>query len=434
MFSAYSEAIAWLQSQLPTFHLQGKTAFNPSLEIITHLAEFLGNPHLKYPTVHIAGTNGKGSVASMLASVLQESGYKTALYTSPHLLSFTERIKINEKTIPESEILYWVNVLYPVVQKMSKKPSFFEITTAIAFAYFAEQKVDIAVIETGLGGRLDATNIVKPVVSAITRINYDHTDILGDTLAKIAAEKAGIIKPNTPIFVGKKHEETDSVFTNIAKYHQSPLFFVEDSWKSIYQNADFLHSIHDVYFGQECIYPQVKVGLLGKYQSDNVAVVCAICDFLADNQWNIKDIHLYRGFQNVQKNVNLMGRMQVISQNPLMIADIAHNTEGIQAVLESLSHFERIHAVLGILQDKDAKSMIRLFPKNTLFYMITADTPRAVSNTTLAQIAKDAGYTAQAYSSMEEAILQAQTGCKDDEVVYAGGSNYVVSMVLKKYL
>ncbi len=433
MFSAYSEAITWLQSQLPVFHLQGKTAFNPSLDTISYLSSVLYNPHLKYPTIHIAGTNGKGSTASMLASVLQEVGYKTALYTSPHLLSFTERIKINGKAIPEHEILDLVNLLYPVVQKMPKKPSFFEITTAIAFQYFAEQKVDIAVIETGLGGRLDATNIIQPIFSIITRISYDHTDILGNTLAKIASEKAGIIKPNTPVFIGKRNSETDNVFTDIAKQQNSAIFFVEDTWKSIYQNTDFLHGIHEVYFNQECIYPQVKVGLLGKYQSDNVATVCAICDFLANNQWNIKDIHLYRGLEKVQKNINLMGRMQVIRQEPLFIADIAHNTEGIQAVLESLSHFKRIHAIMGILQDKDIENMIQQFPKNTVFYMITADTPRAISNITLTEIAQKLGYTAQAYS-LEEAILKAYTNCTSNEMIYVGGSNYTVSMVLKKYL
>lgn len=434
MFHTYSDAITWLQSQLPVFHIQGKTAFNPDLDVISYLASVLDNPQMRYPTIHIAGTNGKGSVASMLASVLQEAGYKTALYTSPHLISFTERIKINGIPVPESEILHWINVLYPVVEKMPKKPSFFEITTAMAFAYFAQQKVDIAIIETGLGGRLDATNIIQPVVSAITRISYDHTDILGDTLAQIATEKAGIIKPNTPVFIGKRNSETDNVFIDKAKQQKSSIFFVEDTWKSIYQNTDFFHSIQDVYFNSECIYPQLEVGLLGKYQTDNVAMVCAVCDFLTNNQWNIKDIHLYRGLKNVQKNINLMGRMQVISQKPLIIADIAHNVEGIQAVLESLSHFKRIHAIMGILQDKDTESMIRQFPENTFFYMITADTPRAISNVKLTETGKNAGYTAQAYSSIEEAVLQARTNCKENEVIYVGGSNYVVSIAVKKHL
>lgn len=433
MFSTYSEAITWLLSQLPVFHLQGKTAFNPSLDIISYLSSVSYNPHLKYPTIHIAGTNGKGSTASMLASVLQEAGYKTALYTSPHLLSFTERIKINGKAIPEHEILDLVNVLHPVVQKMTQKPSFFEITTAIAFQYFAKQKVDMAIIETGLGGRLDATNIIQPILSIITRISYDHTDILGNTLAKIASEKAGIIKPNTPVFIGKRNPETDNVFADIVKQQNSPIFFVEDTWKSVYQNTDFLYSIHEVYFNQECIYPQVKVGLLGKYQSDNVATVCAVCDFLANNQWDIKDIHLYRGLEKVQKNVNLMGRMQIIHKEPLFVVDIAHNTEGIQAVIESLSRFKKIHAIIGILQDKNVESMIQQFPKNTVFYMITADTPRAISNVTLTKIAQKLGYTAQTYSSVEEAILKAHNNCINNEIIYAGGSNYTVSMVLKNY-
>lgn len=431
MFSTYSEAILWLQSQLPVFHLQGKVAFNPSLDIISYLTDIFDNPHLKYPAVHIAGTNGKGSTASMLASVLQEAGYRTALYTSPHLLSFTERIKVNGKTIPESQILDLVNVLYPVVQKMPQKPSFFEITTAIAFQYFAQEKVDIAVIETGLGGRLDATNIIQPILSIITRISYDHTDILGNTLAQIAMEKAGIIKPNTPVFIGKRNPETDIVFSDVAKKHKSTVFFVEDTWNSIYQNTDSLQGIHDVYFREDCIYPHLETGLSGKYQTQNVALVCAVLDFLADNKWNIKDVHIYRGLKNIQTNINLMGRMQVISPNPLLIADIAHNAEGIQAVVENLSRFERIHAVIGILRDKDAQNMIRAFPKNTLFYMITANTPRAIPNTELTLMAQNAGYDAKDYSSIEEAISHARKNCKDNEVVYTGGSNYVVSMIIQ---
>lgn len=432
MFETYSQAIEWLQSQLPVFHLQGKSAFNPSLKVIAYLCDVLDKPQLKYKTIHIAGTNGKGSTASMLASVLQEAGYKTALYTSPHLISFTERIKINGIPISQSAFLDIINFLYPVVQEMSPKPSFFELTTAIAFEYFAQQKVDIAVIETGLGGRLDATNVVQPELCLITRISYDHMDILGDTLTKIATEKAGIIKPNIPVLIGKRHAETDMVFIDIAKKHNSPVLFVQDKWKGEYKGNSILQSIHDVYFDQECIYPQLEVGLLGKYQTENVVSVCAACDFLANNQWNIKDIHVYRGLKNVQKNVNLMGRMQIIEQKPLIIADIAHNTEGIQAVVESLSHFKEIHAIMGILKDKDAVQMIQQFPENTIFYMITVDTPRACTNMDLTLIAQKVGYTANSYNNIDEALLQAKANCQDNEVIYVGGSNYTVSMLLKE--
>jgi len=430
MFATCSDAIHWLQSQLPTFHVQGRIAFNPSLDTISFLSTVLGNPHTKFRNVHIAGTNGKGSTASMLASILQEAEYKTALYTSPHLLSFTERIKINGKPISEKELLHWVNLLYPVVCEMVKKPSFFEITTAIAFAHFADQNVDIAIIETGLGGRLDATNILQPLLSVITRISYDHTDILGDTLTKIATEKAGIIKPNTPVLIGKRNTETDEVFSNTAIEKNSPIFFIEDNWKSEYKGNSVLQGIHDVYYKGECVYPQLETGLSGKYQAENVALVCAVVDFLANNQWDIKDIHLYRGLKNVQKNVNLMGRMQVLSQNPLIIADIAHNAEGVQAVIQNLTGFTTIHAVLGILRDKDAETMIQAFPINTIFYMITADTPRAIPAQELTQIAVNLGYVAFEYSYLETALKHAKKNCKRNDVIYTGGSNYVVSRIL----
>lgn len=432
MFSTYSEAISWLQNQLPVFHLQGKTAFNPSLDTITYLCNALDNPQLKYPTIHIAGTNGKGSTANMLASTLQEAGYKTALYTSPHVLSFTERIKINGKPIAESELLSWVNFLYPIVEKMPKKPSFFELTTAIAFTYFAQQKVDITVIETGLGGRLDATNVVQPVLSIITRISYDHTDILGDTLEQIATEKAGIIKPRTPVFIGKRNFNTDPVFLTIAQSQKSPIFFIEDHWNTLYKgyNAAF-EGIYDVFFSHQLIYPDLEVGLLGKYQTENIALVCAVINFLSDNQWDIKDMHLYRGMKNIQKNMHFIGRMQVISTSPLHIADIAHNPEGISAVVENLSHFDTIHAIIGILRDKDIKMMLNAFPKNTFFYTVTPNTPRGISAGELSQIAQGLGYVAQDYNNIPLALSKAKENCKNNDVIYTGGSNYVVSMLLQ---
>jgi dihydrofolate synthase/folylpolyglutamate synthase len=272
------------------------------------------------------------------------------------------------------------------------------------------------------------------MVSVITRISYDHTDILGNTLAEIAGEKAGIIKPDIPVFIGKRQTETDSVFFNTAKHKNSPVFFVEDNWKSNYKGNTIFEGIHDVYFNNEFIYPQLEVGLLGKYQAENVATVCAVADFLSNNQWDIKDIHLYRGLKNIQKNVNLMGRMQVISQNPLIIADIAHNSEGIQAVIENLSGFNAIHAVLGILQDKDAEMMIQLFPQNTVFYMITADTLRAIPAQELTRIALTFGYKAGVYSTLETALKEAEKNYINNDVIYTGGSNYVVSRILPLFI
>lgn len=433
-FQTYQDCINWLQSQLPVFDIQGKKAYNPSLDTISYLCEKLNHPHTKFKSIHIAGTNGKGSTASMLASILQEAGYKTGLYTSPHLISFTERIKIDGITISEDFILQTVNFLYPAIVSCPKKPTFFEITTAIAFAYFAHQKVDIAVIETGLGGRLDATNILQPELSIITRIHYDHMDILGNTLAQIAYEKAGIIKPKIPVLIGKRNPETDTVFIQVAQSQSSPIFFVPDSWVAVYQRANFTHAVHNVFYRGQCIYPDLEVGLLGKYQTENVATVCAAVDFLANHQWDIKDIHLYRGFRNISKNVNLMGRMQVIAQKPLIIADIAHNVEGIQAVIESLLPYGRIHAVIGILQDKDVKNMLAQFPANTEFYMITASSSRALDSQKLVFLAKELGYSAKAYSDIQSAVHEAKKQVQDNEVIYIGGSNYVVSQAIGQSL
>ncbi len=353
----YKETVQWMFSQLPMYQRQGKTAFKKDLTNIIAFAEELGNPERKFKSIHVGGTNGKGSTSHMIASILQEAGYKVGLYTSPHLKSFTERIRINGNEISEDYVVSFISKHKTILEKQGL--SFFEMTVGLAFDYFASEQVDIAVIEVGLGGRLDSTNIISPEVSVITNIGWDHIDMLGDTLPKIAFEKAGIIKPNIPVVIGERQNEVESVFLEKAKDCNSEISFASDS-ETEYQTD-----------------------LLGDYQKKNAKTAAEAISKLKG--FEVSEEHIIRGLKNVVVNTNLKGRWQVLNTEPKVICDTAHNKEGLEIVMNQLLHesFEKLHIVLGVVSDKNLDSILPLFPTQATYYFCKPDVARGLSSTLL---------------------------------------------------
>lgn len=401
----YKQTLDWMFSQLPMYQSKGKSAFNAKMDGINLLASHLNNPHKHFKSIHVAGTNGKGSSSHMLASILQEAGYKVGLYTSPHLKDFRERIRVNGKKIRKKRVVEFIesNKVFFEYNKLS----FFEMTVGMAFSYFAAKKVDIAIIEVGLGGRLDSTNIIIPEVSLITNIGFDHTDMLGDTLAKIANEKAGIIKKNVPVVISEFNEETAPVFKRKAGDEDSQIIFAED-----------------------CEYPEYKIGLLGSYQRKNVKGVLATLNFLRG--FTIEESHVVLGLKNVIENTRLMGRWQQIGNNPTIICDTAHNKEGLSIVLNQLKvqDYKQLHIVIGFVKDKDVRSILPLFPKNATYYFAKPKISRGLDENILLGIFNEFGFQGEAYKSVNKAFKVAKKQAKKSDFIYVGGSNFVVAEVL----
>lgn len=392
-------------AKLPMYQRQGKTAFKKDLTNILALSKELGHPEKKFLTIHVAGTNGKGSTSHMIASVLQEAGYRVGLYTSPHLKDFRERIKVNGICIPEKEVISFINTHQKFLEK--QKLSFFELTVGLAFDYFAKQKVDIAIIEVGLGGRLDSTNIITPLVSVIINIGFDHTQFLGETLAEIAFEKAGIIKPGIPVVIGERQEEISTVFKEIATKNKVDLLFAEDEIKDYFQTD-----------------------LKGDYQEKNVrtaVMALRIADRESDLQ--ISDKEIKTGLQNVVKNTGLKGRYQVIQSNPKVICDTAHNKEGLQLVLKQIQEEEytQLHIVLGVVDDKSLEDILPLFPKSAKYYFCKPNIPRGKNATELQQKALEFGLSGEKYESVTNAFHAALNIANTTDLIYAGGSTFVVA-------
>lgn len=421
----YSEAIEYLYAQLPVFHRIGAKALKPGLDNILKLCEYLGNPQEKFRTIHVGGTNGKGSSSHLLAAVLQSAGYKTGLYTSPHLKSFTERIRIDGFPMPDAEVADFVATHKAFIEDL--KPSFFEVTVGMAFDYFARQNVDLAVIEVGLGGRLDSTNIITPLVSLITNIGWDHSDILGDTLQKIASEKAGIIKPGIPVVISERDPETQAVFEDRAKACQSPIVFASD----VYAVTDFgvrekgrLLSVTD----QEGFIAGLTVGLLGTYQLKNTAGVLATLDVLK-NEFEFSQPAVQNGFAKVVELTGLKGRWHVLEQNPTVICDTAHNEPGILSVLESLQtvSYQQLHLVVGFVKDKDLSKVIRLFPKGARYYFCQPHIPRALDAEVLAEAFRAEGYAGDVFHDVNQALEAAKSRANPADCILVTGSTYVVA-------
>ena len=374
----FKETLDFLYAQLPVFHRVGASAYKKDLTRTLALLDYLGNPHQAFKTIHIAGTNGKGSSSHILASILQESGYKTGLYTSPHIKDFGERIKINGQFIRETFVVQFVEQIKNLLPEI--EPSFFELTVAMSFQYFAENKVDIAVIETGLGGRLDSTNVITPIVSLITNISYDHVDLLGDTLPKIAFEKAGIIKPKIPAVISERQAEVEQVFVQKAFETNSALTFASDHYKVKkigYQNGKMLCHVQ---LANNSNF-EITSGLIGNYQLKNLGGILQTVDVLNSNGTTILETAIKKGIENVLENTGLKGRWQAIGQNPLTICDIAHNETGIQTLLETVQSFQpaRLHVVFGVVKDKDLNKVLSILPKEASYYFSNAHSPRIAS-------------------------------------------------------
>lgn len=429
----YTETLEYLFDRLPMFHRIGQAAYKNSLENTLKLDEIFRHPHRQYKTIHVAGTNGKGSVSHMLAAVFQAAGYKTGLYTSPHLKDFRERIKINGQMISKEEVVEWVEN-YPVKYNLwDIEPSFFELTAAMAFDYFAKQKVDIAIIEVGLGGRLDSTNIITPEVSVITNISLDHVNLLGDTLEKIAAEKAGIIKKDIPVVIGSTQNETKLVFQDTAQTKQAPLFFADQEYVANYSMLGMDgRQMMNIEKNGKIEYPELKLDLLGIYQLKNVPVVLKTLDIMIERGWKISRANIYNGLRNTAKSTCLMGRWQIIGNNPLTICDTGHNEDGIKMVVNQLKNtaYKTLHFVFGVVADKDQDAILQLFPKDAVYYFTRADIPRALNEKELAQKASEFGLKGDSYPTVAEAYTAAKANAGKNDLIFIGGSTFVVAEIL----
>jgi len=399
----YKETLDWMFGQLPMYQQKGAAALNAKLDNIISFCNVLGNPEKKFKSIHVAGTNGKGSSSHMLASILQEAGYKVGLYTSPHLKDFRERIKINGKVVSKKFVTHFIEQHKPFFEY--HKLSFFEMTVGMAFSYFAEEKVDI--IEVGLGGRLDSTNIITPEVSLITNIGMDHTQFLGDTLEKIALEKAGIIKPTVPVVVSETQPETKMIFNLIAHQLKSNIVFAD-------------------------VEPAIgyKTDLLGEYQQRNINGVVATIHQL--KHFNVTDEAISEGFKKVVENTGLLGRWQVLQNNPLVVCDTAHNKEGLQLVLQQLKKqsYDQLHIVLGFVKDKDVRSVLSLFPKDAKYYFVRPSIPRGMDAIQLGELAQEQGLKGKVFKSVEKGLKNALKKAGEKDVIYVGGSTFVVAEVV----
>ena len=424
----YNDLLQYLYEQFPCFQHVGKSAYVPSLDNITNLLQVLGNPEKDIPCVHIAGTNGKGSVSHFIASILQESGYKVGLYTSPHIVDFRERIRVNGRSVS-------YQYLNAVVNKYSSefeaiKPSLFEVTPAIAFAYFKQQNVDVIVLETGLGGRLDATNIITPKLSVITNIGFDHMQILGDTLPKIAQEKAGIIKPLVPVVIGEYNPETAPVFKEFAKKNKSCIVFASEVYSIQSTQKDWYTSFSIVSKeGTDILHAQS--GLMGIYQKKNIVTVFAAMQELQRN-FTIPKRAIKQGFKNVIRNTNLIGRWQTVKTNPLVICDTGHNYDGISYTMPQLQSLGRkdIRIVWGMVNDKDIDAIITLLPAEATYYLCKPQIERAMPLEKMEQYFKGKRY--KIYKNISEAYKAAKFNASISSVIYVGGSSYVVAEFLSK--
>ncbi|PKP29583.1 MAG: dihydrofolate synthase [Bacteroidetes bacterium HGW-Bacteroidetes-17] len=426
----YPETLDYLFSQLPMYQRVGKAAYKANLDNTIALLGLLNNPHNHFKSIHIAGTNGKGSVAHMLASIFQTAGYKTGLYTSPHLNDFRERIKINGQMIPEEKVIDFVEKYKSSFETI--KPSFFEMTVGLAFQYFENEKVDMAIIETGMGGRLDSTNLITPELSIITNIGMDHMQFLGDTLEKIAGEKAEIIKVGIPIIIGRKQTETQVIFTEKALQQKTNIFFAEDIFDAKrLTNSTLEFSEYDVWRASELYIEHLQCPLLGAYQSENIVTVIQACDLLAE-KYGLSVTMVKEGIEDVLKNTGLKGRWQLLSKNPLTICDTGHNKDGLTAVVNQLKGIQcnQLHFVLGFVNDKNITDLLNLLPRNATYYFCRADIPRALDEKVLEEQAHKAGLRGQSYGSVREAYNSAVNNATSNDMVFIGGSTFVVAEVV----
>ena len=403
----YQDTVSWMFQQLPMYQNKGKSAFKKDLSNTLKLSAQLNHPEQNFKSIHVAGTNGKGSTSHMMASILQEAGYKVGLYTSPHLKDFRERIKINGDVVSKQFVTGFIKRNKAFLE--SNNLSFFEMTVGMAFDYFAKKHVDIAIIEVGLGGRLDSTNIITPELSIITNIGFDHTQFLGTTLPEIASEKAGIIKQNIPVVIGETQHETENVFKNKAEENNSEIYFADQM-------------IHDV----------LESALKGTYQLKNIKTVMQSVEVLRKSGFRITETHLKNGLLNVVKNTGLQGRWQILSAIPKIICDTAHNKEGLTYIFDQIEKesFNQLHIVFGVVNDKDLNSIISLLPKSATYYFCKPNVQRGLDQNTLKDYFHAKGYVGKSYLSVNEALKSAKINANSDDLIYVGGSTFVVAEVV----
>ncbi|MFY8004789.1 MAG: bifunctional folylpolyglutamate synthase/dihydrofolate synthase [Chitinophagaceae bacterium] len=430
----YSETLAFLYTQLPMFSRIGGAAYKASLDNIIKLCNKLGNPQNKFKSVHVAGTNGKGSTSHMLAAILQTAGYKTGLYTSPHLFDFRERIKVNGNVCEEAFVVNFVEKIQPVIKEI--QPSFFEITVAMAFQYFAEQEVAIAIIEVGMGGRLDSTNIIQPEISIITNISYDHMQFLGDTLPKIAQEKAGIIKEKTPVVISYKQPEVATVFTSIATEKQAPIHFAEAIFKVI--GSSFIGNqqaitVKDV---EKNIEQAWVLDLAGNYQQYNLPGVLTAIQLLNKKGFSISHEQLTEGLKQVKKLTGFYGRWELLQEKPTVIADVAHNEAGINQLINQLAktNYNRLHWIIGMVKDKDVNKVLQLLPKQATYYFTQAQIERALPANELKAVAAINGLEGTDFSHVNDALKMALSNAQTNDLILVSGSFFIVAEIDRSIL
>ncbi len=426
----YTETLEYLYSKLPMFTRVGASAFKKDLHNTIAMCENLGNPQDKFKSIHVGGTNGKGSTSHMLAAILQQAGYKTGLYTSPHLKDFRERIRINGQMVSENFVIDFVESQKAIIESIS--PSFFEVTVGMAFSYFAKEKVDIAIIEVGLGGRLDSTNIITPELSLITNISLDHTNILGNTLAEIAYEKAGIIKPGVPVVIGESQAETDKVFLQKAMDTESEIEFADQSLQLIehIKQADYLEIA--IAKGADLLYDKLELDLNGSYQRKNILTVIKAVTILKHQGYQISKEAVNLSLKNVKELTGLQGRWQKLEEKPLIICDTGHNIAGISEVMHNIqaTPHQKLHMVIGMVKDKDINGVLKLLPKEATYYFCQPQLERALEAGELAKEAKSHQLKGNVFNSVPAAIAAAKDNANDDDLIFIGGSTFVVAEAL----
>ncbi len=431
----WHELMDWLYAQLPMFQREGAPAFKKDLTNIRALMELLGQPHTRFRAIHVAGTNGKGSVSHMLAAIFQQMGYRTGLYTSPHLVDFRERIRVDGQMVPRA----WVrDFAWRHQQAFAKiRPSFFEITVAMAFAWFAERQVDMAIVETGLGGRLDSTNIIRPELAVITNIGFDHQQFLGETLPQIAAEKAGIIKAHTPVVIGERHPETEGVFCRKAEEMEAPIRFASDHWQVRFRKNEGAGQVVDVYRrtgeGLECWLPELYLDLGGRYQLKNVATVLEAIGTWSARKGGAPEPGMLRAALGaVRARTGLRGRWEILGRRPLIVGDVAHNAEGLAQVLPQVlaQPHRRLHVVMGVVNDKKLDEVLPLFPKEATYYFARPDIPRGLPAADLQAAAASFGLKGQVWPSVPAAFEAAKKAASTEDLIFVGGSTFVLAEIL----
>jgi dihydrofolate synthase/folylpolyglutamate synthase len=424
----YQQTLEYLYERLPMFTRIGAAALKKDLHNTIELCGWLNNPQEKFKSIHIAGTNGKGSTSHMLAAIFQQAGYKTGLYTSPHLIDFRERIKIDGQMVPENYVVDFVNQLKPQIEII--QPSFFELTVAMAFQYFEQEKVDIAIIEVGLGGRLDSTNIITPELSLITNISFDHMNILGNTLAEIAAEKAGIIKKGVPVVISESQTASLPVFKATATAMGAPIYFADQEW--LVEDSQLNVSNLEMKLIHTKHAPEVKhliLDLNGQYQEKNVMAVLSAVKILQQQGWHLPEDVVTTALAHVKKLTGLRGRWDVINTHPLTVLDVGHNEAGITEIMQQLMHvnYQQLHIVVGFVKDKEVDKALSLFPTNATYYFCKAQIPRALDEVELAEMAAQKGLRGHAYANVQEALQTAKQHAHKDDMILVCGSCFIVA-------